>query len=92
MRKTISLLCSICILSLLLSCTEKNDIILSCNESNDLYKILKENKVGCTRYNTPQEAITNAQDGSAVMILADNYPIETTEIDLSLFDAARKKK
>lgn len=88
MKKTIFLFHLICILFFLLSCTEKIDIILSCNESNDLYKVLKENKIHCIRYNTPEEAINNAAQGSAVMILADDYPVKTTQMDSYLFEKA----
>lgn len=70
----------------------KQEIILSCTENNDLYKVLKENRIPATRYNTPQEAITNAKNGAAVMILADDYPAKTTEFDFSLYETIRNKK
>jgi len=67
-------------------------IILSCKENNDLYKTLINNNVGCLRYNSPLEAITNAVECSGVMILADEYPGKTTMINSSLFVIASKKK
>ncbi|NIA12298.1 MAG: hypothetical protein GWP10_21940 [Nitrospiraceae bacterium] len=76
------------------ACTAKsqNSISLSCKEDNDLYLTLKENKIACARYNTPEEAINNAGDGSGVLILADGYPEKTTEIAASLYEKAHSKK
>ena len=70
----------------------KNRISLSCNEDNDLYLTLQENKIACVRFNTPEEAINNASDGSGVMILADDYPEKTTLMNDSLFEIAHDKK
>lgn len=66
-------------------------IILSCKDNNDLYRILKENNIACIRYDSPQDAINRAPQGSGVMILADGYPDKTTVFDPSLFDKSRKK-
>ena len=76
------------------SCTKTklNNICLSCKEDNDLYLTLLENKISCSRYNTPEEAIKTASDGEGVMILADGYPGITTPLDDALFEKARKKK
>lgn len=70
----------------------QNSISLSCKADNDLYVTLKENKITCVRYNTPEEAINNAGEGSGVLILADGYPTKTTEIAASLYEKARSKK
>ena len=70
----------------------QNIIILSCKEDNDLYMILKENKIACVRYNTPVEAINYASKGTGVLILADDYPEKTTQIDATLYEKARSKK
>jgi len=74
------------------ACSHKNHITLSCREDNDLYLTLTGNSNECDRYGTPHEAVNNAPEGSAVMILADNYPGETTNIDFQLFDKAADKK
>ncbi|MEX2592809.1 MAG: hypothetical protein WD426_08540 [Anditalea sp.] len=72
--------------------SESQDIItLSCKADNDLYLTLKENKIASVRYNTPEEAISHAVEGSGVMILADGYPEKTTVMDASLFEKARHK-
>jgi len=82
------------VLTIIQGCISKNQdrIILSCNEDNDLYRVLKENKIDCARYDTPEEAINKAAVQSGVMILADNYPGKATMIDSSLMARARSKK
>jgi hypothetical protein len=67
---------------------KQNVITLSCKATNDLYLVLKENKVACNRYNTPDEAIKSAGNGTGVLILADGYPSNTTRIDSALYAKA----
>ena len=67
-------------------------ISLSCKTDNDLYFVLKENKVACERYDSPEEAINKAAEGTGVLILADGYPANTTIIDASLYEKASRKK
>lgn len=67
-------------------------IILSCRTDNDLYITLKENRIICDRFSTPAEAVSNAGEGSAVLILADNYPDNPTKVEPTLFEKARRKK
>ena len=69
----------------------QNIISLSSSDNSDLYITLKENKIPCNRYKTPEEAIENAHEGSGVMILAEGYPEQTTVMDSSLFEKARSK-
>jgi hypothetical protein len=76
----------------LAACSDKNDITLSCNEDNDLYLTLLDNRIDCIRYMTPDEAVSNAPEGSAVMILADGYPGKTTVTDSLLFRKAADKR
>jgi len=70
----------------------QNFISLSCKSDNDLYLVLKENKINCVRYNTPEEAINNASDGNGVLILADGYPENTTILNALLYEKAANKK
>ncbi len=74
------------------ACSDKEHITLSCSEDNDLYLTLSENNFECDRFVTPEEAVSNAPEGSAVMILADGYPGETTLTDSLLFKKAAEKK
>jgi hypothetical protein len=76
----------------LASCKKGNELILSCSENNDLYKTLRSNNIVCKRFNTPTEAIKNANEGSGVLILADHYPQALTVIDSILIAEAKEKK
>jgi len=83
----------ICIIIIsLVACSSQNQISLSCNEENDLYVTLLENKISCIRYETPEEAISNAPEGSGVLILAGGYPENTTLINAHLYEKAANKK
>jgi len=75
-----------------LACSDKEHITLSCSEDNDLYLTLTENNIECERYATPDDAVSNAHEGSAVMILADGYPGKTTMTDSLLFKKAAEKE
>ena len=86
----ISAIIYLCI-SFSFSCSAGNELILCCKEDNDLYVTLKKNNVACQRYQTPTEAIDKANNGSGVMILADDYPAQTTKMDASLFEKAKQK-
>ena len=67
-------------------------ISLSCKSDNNLYLVLKENKIACIRYNTPEEAIDNAVEETGVLILADGYPENTTILNASHYEKAAIKK
>ena len=70
----------------------ETSMILSCKEDNDLYRTLQENKIVCSRYDTPAEAVDHAGEGTGVLILADGYPEKTTLIDPGVFEEAAGKK
>jgi len=67
------------------------DLFLSCEDSNDLYRVLKQNGVRCSRYDSPAQAVDRAPEGGPVLIFADGYPGTVTKIDQSLLLEARKK-
>lgn len=79
------------ILLFMQACSRQPSIILSSREDNDLYIILKSNGVHCLRFDTPDEAIDHAAEGSGVLILADDYPETTTVLDASFFEKAKNK-
>ena len=89
-----SLVLFFCFVSLLVSGSpiqSSKPIILSCKEDNDLYRTLLDNKISCVRYNSPDQAIKHSSKGSGVMILADGYPGQPTELDPALFAISQKK-
>ncbi len=75
------------------SCTiGKQRIAISCNEENDLYRVMKENRIPCTRFDSPEEAILRAKAGGSVMILAENYPFQTVMLDSDLYEKVVQKQ
>jgi hypothetical protein len=66
-------------------------LILSCTPENDMYRVLQENRVACVRHDTLAQAVDEAPQGAAVMILADQYPAKTTAVPPGLFDRAKAK-
>lgn len=92
MFNIVSRLFAILILFSFHACGQRQNVItISCHENNDLYLVLKENNVSVYRYDTPDQAIDQAKAGSGVMILADDYPAQTTTINASLFEKAKAK-
>lgn len=66
-------------------------LIISGDQDNDLLKILQECGFNFSRMETPSLAIAQANDGDAVIILADGYPETPTPVDAALFAAAKAK-
>jgi len=69
---------------------ETVDLVFCCEEGNDLYQALPG--AAFPRFEDPREAIAQAPDGGAVLILADGYPAKRTEVAPALFEAAVAKK
>jgi len=61
-----------------------------CSAQNDLYLALGKERY--PRFAAPLAAIESAAPGSAVLLLADNYPARQTALDAAGFDLARQKK
>jgi len=67
-------------------------VTLCCSETNDLYRVLKDNDIAAARCNSPAEAVDAAPNGSGVLILADGYPTQTTEVAGDVLAEAAKKE
>jgi hypothetical protein len=67
-------------------------LVFSCRPDNDLYVALTRAGARCQAQRTPSEAIGCTQPGQTVLILADEYPEQTTSLDSALFDLAAAKK
>lgn len=63
-----------------------------CREDNDLWQVLERNGVTAKRYGDAKAAVEAASAGDGVAILADGYPLQTTDIAQGVFDAAAVKK
>lgn len=66
-------------------------LIVSGAEGNDLFKVLRAGGYDLIRVENPSLAVEQANDGDAVMILADGYPQTPTPVDAALFAAAKAK-
>ncbi|MBZ0255286.1 hypothetical protein K8I31_04450, partial [bacterium] len=66
--------------------------LFACAPNNDLYRVMTDNGMACERYSTAIEAIEHAENGATVLILADDYPFETTKIKTEEWKTASDKK
>ena len=66
-------------------------LTFNCRQDNDLYQVMAQCGYKCDRYDTASQAVSKAQPGSAVLILADEYPSKTMVIDQGLLDLAENK-
>jgi hypothetical protein len=71
--------------------TLKTRVVLCCQPTNDLYDLLASRGGRWARYDSPQDAVRYAPSGGGVLILADGYPEDATEIKPELFDLAGAK-
>jgi len=55
-------------------------IVLVCRPNNDLHRILVENGISLRRCDTVAEAMGGAGEDDAVLILADGYPDQATQL------------
>ncbi|PWU08056.1 MAG: hypothetical protein C5B50_30285 [Verrucomicrobia bacterium] len=68
---------------------EEYPLVFSCASTNDLYIALNH---AFPRFTSPRDAIQKAVPGSAVLLLADNYPAKRLTLDPDLFAQARTKE
>lgn len=62
-----------------------------CSEGNDLYRVARASGIDCSRYGRAEEAVAHASHGSGLLILADAYPDQTTQIDPQVYREAGKR-
>jgi len=92
-----NLLASMAVISWLLllsACSERKNVVhLSCSPSNDLYVILqKQENMILHLHESPLSAVNNAEPGSAVLVLAGEYPEKRVDIYEEFFTLVREKK
>jgi hypothetical protein len=66
-------------------------LVFSCSKDNDLLAALTDAAADIRRFDTPQKAIQYAPPNTAVLILADKYPMEKTSMGPDSWTAAQKK-
>lgn len=59
-----------------------------CQKENDLYNVLVQNGYKTCHYTSAEEALKNAADGAAILILADGYPEKMTDISEKVLNEA----
>jgi hypothetical protein len=87
MKKTILLI----LLTLPLAAWAQPRLTVSSEAGNDLLRVLTEVGYDCVQAASPAEAVAQAPEGGAVLILAEAYPATATPVDAALFDAAAAK-
>ncbi|EEF60556.1 hypothetical protein [Pedosphaera parvula] len=63
-----------------------------CSETNDLYQALVKGGAQYSRFDQAADAFEHAQPNSAVLILADHYPNETTRLEPDELTLAQSKQ
>jgi len=71
---------------------ERAHLVFSCAPTNDLCRVLSTTGVDHTRYESPDDAIHRAPDGSGVLMLADGYPDAPSILPSDLMSVADKKR
>lgn len=66
--------------------------VFACRADNDLYATMAAQGVNALRVATPAEAVRRAPRGAGVVLLADGYPLRTTNVPNHVFREAAKKK
>jgi len=71
---------------------ERVRLLFKCCSDNDLYQAVRADGTDFPRFDSTKEAIDAAAEGDAVLVLADDYPSNTTIIDPNLFREAAGKR
>ena len=66
-------------------------LVFACRADNDLYQILTAQGEPHPRFDSAAQAIAEAPAGCGVLLLADEYPEQTTALDNALLEAAAPK-
>lgn len=66
-------------------------LIICSSPDNDLYQILLKNGLDCQRFDLPDKAIKSAPTDSGVLLLAEGYPKQPTQLTGSLLAEAKLK-
>ncbi len=67
------------------------NLVFCCCGDNDLHQTLAGTGRVLPRYDTPEEAIAHAPTGAGVLVLADDYPTPTAQLDAALLQHAKAK-
>ncbi len=77
---------------ILYSCQPAKPVIhVLANETNDLVNVLNKN-YHLVFHQSPIEAVADAAQGEAILILASSYPQETTTVDEYFYEQVKSKE
>lgn len=71
---------------------QASPLVFVCAEENDLFQIVARTTKDLTRVNTIDDALAAGKDGTALLILADGYPQQTTTIPQDFWKNAQQKR
>ena len=66
-------------------------LAFSCSPDNDLYAVLVSRGRRFPRFDAPEEAVDQVPRGAGLLIMADDYPGRTTEVDEDVLTTASQK-
>ncbi|MBM3889439.1 MAG: hypothetical protein FJ388_09965 [Verrucomicrobia bacterium] len=66
--------------------------VFACRADNDLYRAMTAAGGKFARYDTAAAAVEAATPGAGVLVLADDYPQQTTRLEPAVFEHAARKK
>ena len=72
--------------------TRAAGLTFACDEANDAYCCALRAGAKCARFASPAEAIAAAEEGSGVLLLADQYPAATVDVEPRLWERVRAKR
>ena len=67
---------------------QRPELTFSAKADNDLVRVAEQCGINAQRFDSPEDAVRAAAKGAGVLILADDYPAETTELVPALFEKA----
>ena len=70
---------------------QRSGLVFCCAADNDLYRVLTAAGATYPRHDKPTDAVRMAAEGSGVLILADDHPEKTTEVQPAVLDEAARK-
>lgn len=65
-------------------------LILVCSEENDLCRVLRASGTEFRRSDDAARAVSSAAAGDGVLVLAEQYPQERTDVEPGVYDAAKR--
>src|SRR4051812_12494986 len=79
--------CCAAALVFVLTCSAEAQLTFCCSAENDLFKLVP----GAARADSPADAVDRAADGSGVLVLADRYPAQRTDVPGDVLARAKAK-